>query len=30
MSLLGDSALWPAMGIWIKILTGSFRHSGRP
>ena len=28
MSLLGDGALWLAMGIWIKILTGSSAAAG--
>jgi len=28
MSLFGDSALWLAMGIWIKILTGSSSAAG--
>jgi hypothetical protein len=23
LSTVGDSALWLAMGIWVKILTGS-------
>ena len=28
MSLLGDGALWLAMGIWIKVLTGSSAAAG--
>ena len=28
MSLLGDGALWLAMGIWIKVLTGSSSAAG--
>ncbi len=28
MSLFGDSALWLAMAIWIKILTGSSSAAG--
>jgi hypothetical protein len=28
MSLFGDSALWLAMGIWIKVLTGSSAAAG--
>jgi MFS family permease len=28
MSLFGDGALWLAMGIWIKILTGSSAEAG--
>jgi MFS family permease len=28
MSLFGDSALWLAMGIWIKVLTGSSSAAG--
>ena len=23
LSTLGDRSLWPAMGIWVKMLTGS-------
>ena len=28
MSLFGDSALWLAMAIWIKVLTGSSSAAG--
>jgi MFS family permease len=28
VSLFGDSALWLAMGIWIKVLTGSSAEAG--
>jgi MFS family permease len=28
MSLFGDSALWLAMGIWVKVLTGSSAAAG--
>src|SRR5580698_4257520 len=28
LSVIGDSALWLAMGIWVKILTGSNTAAG--
>jgi MFS family permease len=28
LSIIGDSALWLAMGIWVKILTGSNSAAG--
>jgi len=28
LSVIGDSALWLAMGIWVKILTGSNSAAG--
>jgi MFS family permease len=28
LSVIGDSALWLAMGIWVKILTGSSSEAG--
>jgi hypothetical protein len=28
LSVIGDSALWLAMAIWVKILTGSNSDAG--